>query len=62
MIILQGRRSHQIWGGGANIIELSWGSGGRSELNAFDNRYCNSLYDELQRFKYENESTNAWLD
>ena len=52
----QGRRRHQNIGGGANIIELSWGSGGHSELNAFDNWYCNSVCDELQRFKYENEN------
>ena len=32
-------------GGGANIIQLSWGSGGHFELNAFDNRYCNSVCD-----------------
>ena len=44
---------------------MNW-SGGRSELNAFDsidnvfiiydNRYCNSVCDELQRFEYENEN------
>ena len=56
---LQGRRSHQNIGG-ANIIELGWGSEECCELNAFDTvistHYCNSVCDELQRFKYENEN------
>ena len=56
--ISQGRRSHQNigGGGGANIIELSWMSWGRFELNVFDNWYCNSVCNKLQRFKYENEN------
>ena len=53
--VIQGVGATKILGG-ANIIELSWGSGGRFGLNAFDNRYCNSVCDELQRFKYESKN------
>ena len=45
-VLLQGRRSHQnIGGGGGQTNSTELGVWGHFELNAFDNRYCNSVCD-----------------